>query len=133
MKYEAAKAKAKAAFQKLRRIEEADDQGICRCVNGEYRHWDKCDGGHFIPAERLATCFENMNVHPQAKSSNQRMHNPIINNGYREYMNKRYGKDEVEKLELRSHRNAKYSTFELIEMAAEYEKKIKKLLRDKKI
>lgn len=41
--------KAATLLQKLRRMEEADDNGYCQCVtSGEWRPWQEMDGGHFI-------------------------------------------------------------------------------------
>lgn len=119
---------AKSSFQRLRRVQEMDQNGICRCVNGEYRHWTKAQGGHWIPAKILSTCFESMNVHPQSGLKNRDMDNPIVSAEYTEYMLNRYGKDEVEKLILRSKQIKKYTTFELIEMKKGYDHLIRKIL-----
>ena len=91
----------KISFQKLRRLQEMDENGVCKCVNGEYRHWNKCQGGHFIPAKEKSTCFDEMNVHPQSGHKNRDMDNPIVNNEYREFMVNRYGLEAVQELEIR--------------------------------
>jgi len=120
---------AKASFQKLRRLQEMDQNGICLCVNGEYRHWTKAQGGHWIPGKNLSTCFESMNVHPQAGHKNADMDNPIISAEYTAYMIARYGAEEVEKLVQRSKQTKKYSTFELIWMKKEYDNQVLEILK----
>ncbi len=119
----------KASFQKLRRLQEMDNKGICKCVNGEYRHWNRCQGGHWIPAKNISTCFEPMNVHPQTGHCNRDMDNPIVNNQYREYMVNRYGLESVQDLEIRSKQTKKYSVIELIEMKKDYDKQIFDILK----
>lgn len=114
----------KASFQKLRRLQEMDNNGVCKCVNGEYRHWNRCQGGHYIPAKNINTCFEPMNVHPQSGHKNRDMDNPIVNNEYREYMVNRYGLEAVQDLEIRSKQSKHYSAIELIEMKKDYDKQI---------
>ena len=123
--------RAKAAFQKLRRLEEADDKGICLCVNGEYRHWTKCQGGHYIPAKNLSTCFERMNVHPQTGIKNRDMDNPIVAGEYTQYMIDRYGEKAVQELYVRSKQTKKYTADELNLMAQAWELKIEKLKKIK--
>lgn len=123
--------RAKTAFQKLRRLEESDDKGICLCVNGEYRHWTKAQGGHYIPAKNLSTCFEKMNVHPQTGIKNRDMDNPIVSGEYTQYMIKRYGEEAVEQLYIRSKRTIKYTSIELTLMSEKWEKEIERLKKIK--
>ena len=112
---------AKESFQKWARLRDANELGMVKCVHGSYRKYNEVDGGHFFPAKYLATCFDEMNVHPQEKNKNKNMDDPIVSQEYREYMHKRYGKKAVEELEKRTHKNVKYSAFELMEIAKKYE------------
>jgi hypothetical protein len=120
--YSKALREAKQSFQRLRRIEEADDNGMVLCECGAKRHWTNVDGGHFLPAERLATCFIPENVNPQTKLRNMKMYDPIVNDGYRHFMIKKYGAEKVAFLELHAHSSVKYSTWELVQMKAEYDR-----------
>jgi len=126
--YPKALREAKQSFQKLRRLEESDQDGICRCVNGEIRHWTKCDGGHYWPATKLNTCFDRMNVHPQGKQSNQNMNDPAILIGYKTYLIDRYGHEAYNDLERRSKMPKKYSTLELEQIKLHFDKKIENIL-----
>lgn len=120
---------AKAAFQKLRRLQESDVFGIVVCVGGQRMHWSKCDGGHYIPAKKMNTCFDPMNVNPQSKSDNMNMNNPVVSGGYTDWMIHRYGKDAVDALIARSYIKKKYSTIELIEMKKQFDSEIEELLK----
>lgn len=132
LSYPKALREAKASFQKLRRLQEADKNGVCKCVNGEYRRWDKCDGGHYIPAIKLYTCFNPMNVNPQSGYANMSMNNPTVAMEYREYLIDKHGLEAVERLEKEQYIQKKYSVFELQQMKAEYDRLIEiELLRIK--
>jgi len=119
----------KTSFQKLRRLQEMDENGICKCVNGELKHWTKCDSGHWLPAQYKSTCFESMNVHPQSKVKNMNMNDPVVSGEYTAYMINRYGADEVEKLIQRSKQTRKYSTFELMTMKIDFDNQINEILK----
>ena len=129
--YPKALREAKQTFQRLRRLEESDANGICRCVNGEIRHWTKCDGGHYWPATKLNTCFSRMNVHPQGKQSNQNMNDPYVLLGYKSYLIDRYGHEAYNDLERKSKMPRKYSTFELESLKEIFEQEIEKILKEK--
>ena len=123
-RYSKALREAKASFQKLRRIQEADANGICICECGSYRHWTKCQSGHFHPAIKLATCFVPENVNPQTGWRNKDMDNPTTNNGYRQFMIKKYGAEKVQFLEMLSQQPVKFSTWELVEMKRNFDAQI---------
>lgn len=119
---------AKQTFQKLRRIQEADNNGYCKCVDGSYRHWKSCDAGHYIPAKNLATCFDPTNVHPQTKTDNLNMDNPIISNKYTEFMLKKYGQDHINTLTIKSKQVAKFTVTEFKILIDLWENQIKELM-----
>jgi hypothetical protein len=124
--YPKALREAKASFQQLRRIEEADNNGIVICEDGSRCLWSKCDGGHYIPAKYLATCFQKENVNPQRKVRNLNMDDPTISLGYRSFMISKYGIDVVEQIERDKHVPKKYTVFELEIMKADYDSQILK-------
>ena len=122
--YPKALREAKASFQKLRRLQEADGNGIVICECGTPKHWTRVDAGHYFSAFKLNTCFTPDNVNPQTKTRNMTMHDPTINQGYTNYMIKRYGIDRVKELERLSMIPVKYSVFELEQMKAEFDRQI---------
>ena len=82
---------AKAAFQLLRRLQEADKNGVVICVHGSRKHYTRCDGGHYMPAHYKYHCFNPLNVHPQEKHKNMDMQNPITVMEYRSFLIKKIG------------------------------------------
>lgn len=118
---------AKQSFQLLRRLQESDLNGMVKCVHGSVKHYTKCDGGHYIPAEKLFTCFIPENVNPQEKYKNMDMMNPLTVIEYRNWLIKKIGLQRVEWLEMASKLQAKLSTFELIEMKKQYDNEINEI------
>lgn len=123
---------AKAVFQKLRRIEESDENGNCREVHGKIGHWTTFDGGHYIPSYNLFTCFIPENVWPQQKIKNMQMMNPVTVLEYREFLINKIGIEKVIWLESVHRLPIKYSAIELNMMSDEWQKKIDRLLKEKK-
>lgn len=125
--YSKALREAKRSFQLLRRLQEADKKGMVKCVHGSIRHYTKCDGGHYVPGEKLFTCFIQDNVWPQEKYKNMDMMNPVTVLEYRNFLIKKVGIERVEWLEMASKLQIKYSVFELVEMKRQYDKEIEEI------
>ena len=87
-----------SAMQKLRRIEEANDDGYVRCIScGKVMHWKEAQGGHFIPRAVRATELEPDNIWPQCPQCNGvRKGNPIP---YRYNLVRKIGEERVKRLE----------------------------------
>ena len=86
------------AFQLLRRLEEADEWGMCTCIStGKRIYYKECDGGHLISRRCRATELEPDNVWPQSKYANQYLNGDYLN--YRDSLIKKIGLDRVERLE----------------------------------
>jgi len=121
------------AFQKKRRLEEANDEGKCICVNGEWRDWWLCDGGHFWGKKQYPNViFDPMNVHPQSKMANKNMScDPAVVLGYKAYLIDRYGHEAYNDLERRAKIPKKWTTFELEKLAEIFEQEIEKILKER--
>nr|WP_321263258.1 recombination protein NinG [uncultured Sphaerochaeta sp.] len=90
--------KAISAFCKLRRLQEADYNGMVRCVTcGRPVKWNECDGGHFIDRRHRGTELEPDNVWPQCVVCNRFLSGD--KEMYREVLDNRLGKERVEQLE----------------------------------
>jgi len=86
------------SFQLLRRLEEADEWGMCTCIStGKRIPYKECDGGHYISRTCRATELEHDNVWPQSKYANQYLHGDYHN--YRDRLIDKIGIDRVERLE----------------------------------
>ena len=124
---------AKRTFQLLRRLQESDLNGIVICVHGKRCHYTKCDGGHYLPAHNLNTCFNSLNVWPQEKVKNLNMNDPIVAMEYRNFLIKKIGIKDVENLESTYKIQKKYSVFELVEMTKVWKSEIEQIKKDKNI
>ena len=87
-----------ASFQKLRRVEEANDSGNVTCIScGKVMHWKEAQGGHYSTRMNRATELEHDNVWPQCSQCNGYLHgNPI---DYRRRLVRRIGEDRVVRIE----------------------------------
>ena len=89
------------ALQKLRRIQEADDNGYVKCIScphdSQKIHWKSSDGGHYIGRANRAMELEPENIWPQCKHCN----GPLEGNHmmYRFNLINRIGIERVERLE----------------------------------
>ena len=124
---------AKTAFQLLRRLQESDENGFCVCVHGRRCYYTQCDGGHYIPSIYRFHCFNPLNVFPQEKIKNMDMMSPVTVLEYRNFLIKKIGLNEVEKLENTHKLPVKWSAWELIEMTKKYRSEIEILKKQKNI
>ena len=86
------------SFQLLRRLEEADEWGMCTCIStGKRIPYKELDGGHYISRACRATELEHDNIWPQSKYANQYLHGDYHN--YRDRLIDKIGLDRVERLE----------------------------------
>lgn len=93
-----ARNKCLKAFQLLRRLEEADDNGYCTCIStGKRQYYKDMDGGHYLSRRYRPTEIEHDNVWPQSKYANQYLAGDPLN--YRDNLIKKIGLDRVERLE----------------------------------
>jgi hypothetical protein len=59
-------------FSEYIRRRDADENGICRCITcNQPFHWKDGDAGHFIQRDRMATRWNEHNVHAQCKRCNR--------------------------------------------------------------
>lgn len=95
------KKKATTMFQKRRRMEEANKDGIVRCIScGRFKHYKNCDGGHFIQRGSFSVLFDKDNVWPQCVRCNRPKYGLGGNYAnYRENLVKKIGKEAIEALE----------------------------------
>lgn len=90
--------KTDTAFQLRRRLEEADDNGIVRCIScGAYHHYKMCDGGHFIQRQHKGVRYAPLNVWPQCKQCNYHLSGNHAK--YRENLLKKIGQDGIDDIE----------------------------------
>lgn len=137
------------SFQKLRRIEEANDSGHVTCIScGKLMDWREAQGGHYISRSNRATELEHDNVWPQCPQCNGYLHGNVIN--YRIRLVRRIGEDRVKRIEYMaaSYKGDDESTEELtdkdkvmtirkknkqwyLEKKREYDERIRQLIDEK--
>ena len=89
---------ALSAFCKLRRLQEASDNGYVRCITcGRLVKWNECDGGHFIDRRHRGTELEPDNVWPQCMVCNRFLSGD--KQEYRNALESRIGIERLERLE----------------------------------
>ncbi len=74
------KKKAWSLLSKIKRLEEANDNGIVECYTCEKRdHWKTMQAGHLLDGRNNAILFEEIGIHPQCltKDSNLKMFNGL--------------------------------------------------------
>ena len=99
-------------FSEYIRRRDADENGNCSCITcGLVRHWKQMDCGHGIGRQHWGCRYSEKNNHAQCKRCNG------FEGGkrevYKEVINKRYGPDTWDLLELASRKAKKYSQFEI--------------------
>jgi len=88
-------------FQLLRRLEEADKNGICECIScGRKHHYKEMDGGHYVAKSlkgNFGVRYKRNNVWPQCKQCNWYLSGNVA--AFRERLVAKIGKSAVEWLE----------------------------------
>lgn len=89
---------AMANFQKLRRMQEANDEGLVQCIScGKVMHWKEAQGGHYIPRAIRPTEMDPDNVWPQCPQCNGVRAGNLI--AYRYALVRKIGEARVKRLE----------------------------------
>lgn len=133
-KTEHAKAKARVIryFNKYIRLRDTDKYGIGYCCTSGVKlllNDRNAQAGHFIPATREATRFDERNVHLQSLRENYFLSgNP---KKYRQFIIDKYGGVMVDILESISQRPKHWKVWELKEIGDIYKEKCKALLKTK--
>lgn len=112
------------------RLRDTNEEGIGRCFTcPRYIHWKKGDAGHGIPRQYKATKFDEKNNHLQCKLCNG--FEGGVREKYKEEVNKRYGPQAWDLLELKSRSVYRWSQFEIDVLEKHYKKEVEKLLLTK--
>lgn len=118
---------AATLLQKIRRIESADEFGMCACCScGKRQHWKEMQGGHYIPRGKTATKLEEHNINPQCVSCNH-FHKETAKCQYAIWMIETYGYTYVKWLEAESRKEKKWSRPEILELIEGFKERLKQL------
>lgn len=106
-------------LQKLVRLANADNDGMCECICcGVRLHWSVMNGGHFLTRTRLSTIIDPRNVHPQRVYCNKERGGNVAE--YRKALVRKYGEESVEELERLSHQKRDWNRYELAEIKVNF-------------
>lgn len=119
-------------FSNYIRLRDSDENGNCSCITCGYTgYFSRFDCGHGIPRQHKATKFHEQNNHAQCKRCN------AFEGGkreiYKEEINKRYGRQTWEKLEIMSRMTCKRDSFEILIMTEHYKKLVAQLRKEKNL
>ncbi len=106
--------------------------GACFCC-GQPIQIKYADCGHFFDRRHKAIRWERMNAHLQKKDCNSKMGHPEVNQRYRMAMERKYGKEAVDMLEIQKNNTMKLDAFKLDLIIEENKQIVNKLLKEKGI
>lgn len=90
--------KVDTEFQLMRRMQEADENGICECIScGRKYHFKQMDGGHFIAKSskgNFGVRYEPTNVFPQCTQCNYYLSGNVA--AYEDRLILKIGKEKVD-------------------------------------
>lgn len=113
-------------FSKYIRLKSSDSLGFANCVTcGTRHHWKELQAGHFVPGRSNAILFEENGVHPQCARCN---YNEGNGPEYFIFMEKNYGRDEIDRLRRLRHTQRKFTEPELFKMIDDFKLKVDGLL-----
>ena len=119
-------------FSQFIRLRDAKDfsggEYVKCCTCSHTGHWKDFDAGHFISRRHKATKFSEKNVNAQCKGCNG--HKSGMQYKHGEFIDRKYGKDTAEKLDIQSRNMTKWHRFEYEFLIKEYTKKVKELKKE---
>jgi hypothetical protein len=119
-------------FSEYIRLRDSNEEGFGKCFTcNRVIHYRKGDCGHGIGRQHLGTKYDERNNHLQCKPCNG--FDGGRREAYKEEMNKRYGPNTWELMDLKSRQVSKMGQFEIDALTEYYKNKIKELERADKV
>jgi Bacteriophage Lambda NinG protein len=113
------KKKAWSAFSRFIRIRDADESGNCKCITcGAIKPIKEMQAGHFIGGRNNAVLFSEFGVHAQCYGCNIGKHGNAVE--YFVFMEKTYGREEIELQRNHARRTIKYTYADYLEIYNKY-------------
>jgi len=122
------KNRAVKEFQRMVRLESADENGQVVCVTcGFENNWrnsdNKMNAGHFVGGRSNSIVFIEDNVHPQCVVCN--CHHSGRLDVYESWMVERYGQERVTEIKMLRNQTVKLDAETLNDMRLEYHERVK--------
>jgi len=118
---------AAVLLQRLRRLEESDDNGYCQCItSGVIGHFSEFQGGHYMGRRHTNTKLEKDNIWPQSPGDNcflmKTSRGVAI---YRRNLVEKIGEERVRGLEDLAGVTRKYTRQEALDLIEQFKREIK--------
>lgn len=112
-------------FSEYIRRRDSDENGYGKCIScGKVVHWKDADAGHFVNRKHNSLRWNEANVNLQCRACNRFDEGNLP--GYALGIQKKHGKDIIEKLMVAKRQTLKISQFQIDEMVKYYTKIINK-------
>ena len=113
-------------FQKMIRMEAADDNGFVMCCScGKSLNYKEVDAGHYVTRSCRATIFDEHNCHPQCKHCNCWEGKQQVAINYEAFMVRTYGAGEVARLMGLKNTKKQWTKEELVDLRIEFMDRVK--------
>ncbi len=113
-------------FSEYIRRRDSDTEGYAKCCTCPTTgHHKTFDAGHFISRGKLATRYDERNVHACCLVCNRLKDGNLAK--YEIFMRSKYGPKVIKELRIKSHKTVKWMPHEIQEMIEELKSKIKEL------
>mgnify|MGYP003645430001 FL=1 len=110
----------KVFHEYIRRREADNDSGYCKCIScNKPIHFTESDAGHFISRAKMATRYDEQNVHAQCRKCNR------FEYGRQFEYSLKIGTELAEELLIKSRQIYKMSDAEWLEVFEEFRDKLK--------
>lgn len=117
-------------FSLFIRLRDSDKDGFGRCVTcSTIKHYTRMDCGHFITRGEYSIRWDPFNTAIQCKQCNGFKGGEQVR--FKEAINKRWGPNTAENLEIKRHFSKKLDRFELQFLISEYTEKANALMQEK--
>jgi len=111
-------------FSQYIRKRDANFNGWVECCTcGKPEHWEDVDAGHFQLRDRMATRYDEQNVHAQCRRCNRFRDGEQFIMG--QYIDQKYGEGVADRLRQKANKGAKLSMQDLQEIKTHFQKLLK--------
>lgn len=118
-------------FSQYIRLRDTKEKGFCTCCSCSRKvTYDTSDAGHYISRGYKSTKYDEINVHAQCRNCNRFRQG--MQRDYQEFIIKRYGKEEEEKLYLKSKMLCKRNRNDFLQLIEHFKSKVNELKRKDK-
>ena len=117
-----------SVFSKWIRLKNADENGYCKCITcSVVLHWKEITNGHYVKRNVMGTRYVEENCGPQCWGCNAKHLGDGRKDEHALHIMRKYGPEQLEKLNQAKHRTTKFHTYDLTAMIAVYNRELEAL------